>query len=168
MEVVLIRHAIAEDRATFAASDRDDALRPLTKQGRWKMERATKGLRRAVRSIDVLAASPLVRAQQTAAIISSADHGLAIATVAGLGLEATVDGVTSWLRRQRGAEVVALVGHEPFLGIFATWLMTGVEDPRVGFRKGSACSIQFDGLPREGVGELKWALTPGLLRWLAD
>lgn len=36
MQLVLIRHGVAQDREAFAAAGQDDALRPLTRQGRWK------------------------------------------------------------------------------------------------------------------------------------
>ena len=38
MQLILIRHGIAEDRAEFAATGNPDSERPLTKQGQWKME----------------------------------------------------------------------------------------------------------------------------------
>ena len=36
MRVLLIRHAIAEDRADFAKTGQDDGLRPLARDGRRK------------------------------------------------------------------------------------------------------------------------------------
>jgi phosphohistidine phosphatase SixA len=55
MQLILIRHGIAEDRA----AGEDDALRALTKEGREKMTRVARGLRCAVDSIDLLASSAL-------------------------------------------------------------------------------------------------------------
>src|SRR3954468_3537196 len=84
MQLVIIRHGLAGDREAFAATGQDDALRPLTAEGRRKMKRNAKGLRRVVAAIDVLGASPLVRAAQTASIVASAYGGLEVTTVPAL------------------------------------------------------------------------------------
>ena len=81
MKLLLVRHAIAEDRREFEATGRDDALRPLTAEGREKMREAALGLRTVVPSIDVLATSPLVRAADTAGIIARCYQGLATTTL---------------------------------------------------------------------------------------
>jgi phosphohistidine phosphatase len=168
MQLVLIRHAIAEDRETFASTGRPDTLRPLTKQGRWKMERVAKGLRRAVRSIDLLASSPLLRATETAAIVSAAYHGVDVSSVPAFAPDALPEPALEWLRRHRSFGTVAVVGHEPSLGAFATWLLTGLRESRTPLRKGGACAIQFVGAPREGEGQLLWMLPPALLRRVGE
>jgi len=66
MEVLLIRHAIAEPRPDEGGNQPDDRLRELTSKGRKRMKRGVKGLAKTVPTINVLASSPLVRAQQTA------------------------------------------------------------------------------------------------------
>src|ERR1035437_9242251 len=62
----IIRHASAEERSAFAATGKSNDRRPLTDEGRRKMTEAAEGLRALVPHLDVIAASPLVRAQQTA------------------------------------------------------------------------------------------------------
>jgi phosphohistidine phosphatase len=168
MKLLLVRHGIAEDQEEFAKTKQDDTLRPLTKEGRWKMERVSKGLRRAVPAVDVLAASPLVRAAQTAKIIAARYGDLSVATTPSLEPNASFDSFLSWLKRQRGAQTVAAVGHEPHLGGLATWLLTGSEISKISFRKGGACLLEFESAPSAGGGVLLWALTPALLRALAN
>ena len=70
MNVLVIRHAIAEDRDVFARTEKDDDERPLTDEGRKKMARGAQGLHTLVPKLDLIASSPLVRAQQTAAIVA--------------------------------------------------------------------------------------------------
>ena len=53
MKLLVIRHAIAEDRDEFAYTGRPDAERPLTKQGRERMRRAAAGLAAEAPRIDV-------------------------------------------------------------------------------------------------------------------
>jgi len=50
MQLLVIRHALAQSREEFAGED--DALRPLTKDGLRQMRRGAKGLRRIVGDID--------------------------------------------------------------------------------------------------------------------
>src|SRR5207253_1666114 len=72
MRLVVVRHAIAEDREGFARSHKDDAARPLTPDGRRKMARAALGLKELVPELELLAASPYKRALETAEIIAHA------------------------------------------------------------------------------------------------
>jgi phosphohistidine phosphatase len=168
MQLVIIRHGLAGDRETFAATGQDDALRPLTAEGRRKMKRNAKGLRRVVAAIDVLGASPLVRAAQTASIVASAYGGLEVTTVPALAPGASPKSFLAWLRKQQEATVVAVVGHEPDLGALASWLLTGEEQSHLPLRKGGACLVELEGRPRPGAATLQWALTPRMLRRLRD
>ena len=59
MKLLLIRHAIAEDRFEFSRTGKSDYYRPLTERGRTRMARGAAGLRTLVPEIDVLATSPL-------------------------------------------------------------------------------------------------------------
>lgn len=161
MELLVIRHAIAMEREDFAGGS--DDLRPLTDDGRRKMAAGTKGLRELVATLDVLAASPLVRAQQTAAIVAEAYGGVRIVTTASLRPEGAPSEFLAWLGSQEG-EVVAVVGHEPHLGMLVTWLMTGLADSRVPLRKGGACLLELSTPLREGDAMLQWALTSSQLR----
>lgn len=169
MKLLLIRHAIAEEREDFARTGKDDRLRPLTDEGRKKMKQAARGLRTLVSDIDLLATSPLTRAAQTAAILDSVYGGLEEVEIEELSPEATPEAFLRWLRRQEG-EVLAAVGHEPSLGQILSWLLTGTERRLFVFRKGGACLLEFpDGNePAGGTATLLWALTPAQLRTLAD
>jgi phosphohistidine phosphatase len=167
MQLLVIRHAIAETREQFASTGQDDSLRPLTKEGRKRMALAAKGLRRVVGEIDLLATSPLVRAAETAAIVAREYDDVIPVPVDALKPESKPTAFISWLRQQEGAEVVAVVGHEPTLGTFVTWLLTGIAEPRVPLRKGGACLLDFAGRPARSGATLRWSLTPTLLRRIA-
>jgi phosphohistidine phosphatase len=162
MQLLVIRHAIAQSREEFAGDD--DTLRPLTDEGRRRMQRVAKGLRHLVRQLDVLGSSPLRRAIQTADIVAEEFAGVDIAAVRALEPESALPAFVTWLRTQRDAELVAVVGHEPHLGTLVTWLLTGLDEPRVPLKKGGACLLEFSSLPRKGGATLQWALTPALLR----
>ncbi len=167
MQLLLIRHAIAEEREDFAKTGKDDRLRPLTDEGRKKMKQAARGLKGLVPEIDLLATSPLTRAAQTAAILDSVYGGLKEVEIDELSPETTPEDFLLWLRKQK-QDVVAAVGHEPSLSLILSWLLTGNERRLFAFRKGGACLLEFPDEPAAGTATLAWALTPAQLRGLSD
>lgn len=167
MKLLLLRHAIAEERDDFARTGKDDRLRPLTDEGRKKMKQGARGLRQVLPEIDLLATSPLTRAAQTGAIVDSIYGGLSEVEIEELSPEATPTDFLRWLRKQK-AEILVAVGHEPSISLILSWLLTGSERRIFSFRKGGACLIDFAGEVGAGTATLLWALTPGQLRDLAD
>lgn len=169
MHLLVIRHAIAEDKEVFARSGRTDDLRPLTDEGRAKMRRAAAGLRSIAPKLALVATSPLVRARQTAEIVVAALGPVRTETVEALRPDQAFAEFLAWLRtrvEEENENAVAIVGHEPHLGGLVTWLMTGVEESRLELKKGGACLLAFDGAPREARAALLWLVTPSLLREL--
>jgi phosphohistidine phosphatase len=167
MKLLLIRHAIAEEREDFARTGKDDRLRPLTDEGRKKMKQAARSLRKIVPGIDLLATSPLIRAAQTGAIVDSIYGGLKEVEIDELSPEATPSDFLRWLRKQK-VDCIAAVGHEPGISLLLSWLLTGGERRIFAFRKGGACLLDFPDEVGAGTATLVWALTPGQLRDLAD
>ena len=167
MKLLMIRHAIAEEREDFARTGKDDHLRPLTDEGRKKMKQNARGLKKLVPDIDLLATSPLTRAAQTGAILDSVFGGLSEVEVEELAPEAEPKELVRWLRKQK-AECVAIVGHEPSFSLILSWLLTGGERRLFVFRKGGACLLDFPGEVAANSATLLWALTPAQLRALAD
>ncbi len=172
MNLLLVRHAIAETKEDFSLTGKEDRLRPLTAEGRKKMKQNARGLRRLVPDIGLLATSPLTRAAQTAAILDSVYGGLPEVEIAELEPGAEPEAFLRWLRRQKAATVAA-VGHEPGLSLLLARLLTGTDRRLFTFRKGGACLLELPGGRRAvgakaGTGTLLWALTPSQLRGLAE
>ena len=168
MRVLVIRHAIAEDKDEFAKTGRDDRERPLTSPGRRKMRKAAAGIRELVNRVDTLASSSLTRAVETAEIISAAWHGIGFTQIASLEPDKPVAEVLDWLRMQPAGATVAIVGHEPQLSLLVSWLLSGQEQRFAELRKGSACLLQFDAEVAAGGATLQWMLKPSHLRALRD
>ena len=166
MRLLVIRHAIAEDREEFAFSGRPDAERPLTKDGRSRMRRAAEGIAIEVDRIEVLATSPLLRAVQTAEIVADEYGGMDLTVLGELVPESRPDDLLPWLRALDGDETAAVVGHEPHLGFLVGWLLTGRHESFVELKKGCAVLLEFDDPPAPGNATLVWALAPGQLRRL--
>lgn len=166
MQLLVVRHGIAEDREAFARTGADDDRRPLTDEGRRKMTRAAQGLRSLVPALDLVAASPLTRAQQTAEIVARA-YGLRVGeTTSALDPDARLESFIKWIEPHAAKKAVAVVGHEPHLSSLVTWLITGVDDSRVVLKKGAACLVEFAARPSRGGGALLWLHAPATLREL--
>jgi len=166
MRVLLVRHAIAEDRVVWAERSGDDGLRPLTADGRDKMKRVARGLVAIEPKIALLGTSPLVRARETAEILARAWGGIEPVETPLLAPGLAPATLSAWLVRQRPAGTAVLVGHEPDLGEVATFWLCGREAHFLALKKGGAALIEFGAAPKEGAGALQWLLTPGQLRAL--
>ena len=168
MNLLVIRHAIAEDRDVWAQTGESDDARPLTKKGRRRMRRVAKGLRRIVPNVDLLATSPLTRAVQTAEVVAKRYGELAVMVVDDLIPERPYSALLEWARRLDDVETAAIVGHEPHLSGFVSWLLTGGNYSLLELKKGAACMLTFPQQLDAGAARLVWALTPGQLRRLAE
>lgn len=168
MKVLVIRHAIAEDRQLFAKRQprEADGQRPLTKLGRRRMRRGAAGLRRVVPDIRLLATSPFVRAAQTAEIVAREFGRVKVVRIPQLSPTKPVAQLLHWLQGQPPDAVVAVVGHEPQLGVFVSWAMTGLQEPFVSMKKGAACLLEFGKDVKAGRAKLLWAMKPSQLRAL--
>jgi phosphohistidine phosphatase len=166
MHLLVIRHAIAEDRDSFSKTGQEDDLRPLTPEGRYKMVQCAEGLRTIAPKISLIATSPLTRARETAEIVAE-EYGLDIhSTTDALRPKAPLEDFVEWIA-EHDHPVVAVVGHEPQLSALVTWLISGVDDSHLELKKGGACFLAFKGAPKKCSGTLEWALHPNHLRKIA-
>ena len=163
MKLIVIRHAEAVDAREFAKECPDDGLRPLTRSGQRSMRRAARGLREIAPAIDVLATSPYTRAIETADLISDA-IGTPSVEIAELVPSRRPSGLLKWLTRQGEDATVAIVGHEPHLGQFTSWLLTGLDEGFITFKKGAACLLDFPDGVGAGKAKLLWMMTNRQLR----
>jgi phosphohistidine phosphatase len=159
-ELYLVRHAIAEERGDAWP---DDSKRPLTDEGISRFRKSARGLSRLGMSLDVILTSPLVRARQTAdllgAVFEQRPHVVTVESlIPGGSYQALLTDLEKHARRSR----IALVGHEPGIGELAARL-AGSRHP-FEFKKGAICRIDVDSLPPGGPGQLRWFLTPRILR----
>ena len=164
MRILIIRHGIAEDQESFGKTSQDDALRPLTKEGRKKMRKAARGLARIVPKVDVIASSPLVRAVQTAELVSQAFDGTRVVQIAALSPRKPPAQLLEWLQAHPPDATVALVGHEPHLSTFCCWLLTGLQESFLVLKKGGAVMIEAGNPVTAGRARLLGALKPSHLR----
>jgi len=164
MNLLVIRHAIAEPRETFAQTGQDDSFRPLAPKGRERMERGVVGIKTLVPELDVLATSPHTRAFQTAELVASAYPGLSPVKIDALAPGGERRAILSWIQMQKDDSTVAIVGHEPDLARTVSWLLSSGGTQFMGFKKGGACLLTWPMHITAGDAHLVWLLTAGQLR----
>ncbi len=164
MQLLIVRHAIAEERDDFALTGKPDDLRPLTNKGRNKMRKNVRGLLKLVPHINLIATSPLVRAMQTTEIVAKEYFNPPQETLPALAPRGAAQSVLAWLQQQPTHDLVALVGHEPELGELATWLLSGKPDTWLPMKKGGMCLLDFPDKIAPAEADLCWLLTPAQLR----
>lgn len=161
----LMRHGIAED----AGPGLSDAQRALTAEGVVKTRRVALGLAGLGVRPDVILASPLRRAAETAAIVAEILGPAQVTNYPALAAGATPDAILDGLRPWRRSQQVLLVGHQPDLGALASYLLTGsAERTHLPFKKAAVAAIAIGDLPPTSVGTLEWFLPPTALRAIAD
>ncbi len=162
MTVYLVRHAIAEERGPVWP---DDNERPLTTRGIARMREIA--LRLADRGVQVghIWSSPLVRARQTADVLAplwTTARQIEIVNELAPGHAPARVGKALMERSARTTDTaVALVGHEPDLGLLTAWLI-GARSP-LPFKKGGVARVDYDASISAGTGTLTWLVTPKLV-----
>ncbi len=167
MRLLIVRHAIAENRAAFFGEDDD---RPLTTEGMRRMKKAAKGLSRFLaEKPSQMMVSPLIRALQTAEILQKSWPGIQVMTTEVLRPDGDVRECAKWLASIcAGADdFLAIVGHEPQLSTLVSWLVSGSKKSQFEIKKGGACLLEFAQEPKASHGRLLWLAPPALLRSLA-
>ncbi len=169
MEVYLLRHGEAGKRVPAGAKDTE---RALTVAGRGEIEEVGLGMAALGLKFDVIATSPLKRAEETAAIVGKMlrQKGL-IEAWSELRPEANRNLFYRRLGKLKPGSNVLCVGHEPYLssaiGDVTGRGGEGAAGFRMVMRKGGLARLTVTGFVPRITGELRWLLTPKLLRKLA-
>jgi phosphohistidine phosphatase len=167
VNLVFVRHGIAEDRKDAEHFGLADEARPLTAEGRKRMKKVAAGLRESVGKVALIATSSLLRAVQTAEILAKSFGDPPMTETASLAPGAAPSVLLDWLREQHSDDTIVLVGHEPDLSQWISWALTGKDRPLLTLRKGGACMLEFDKDVTPGTATLHWVMAPKQLRSLA-
>ncbi len=125
MLLLLIRHAVAAERDD--ARYPDDSLRPLVTRGRKVQRRLGRWLAKRGLVPTAVLSSPWKRAWQSAGILAQETGAGKRARQAcpPLAADPTLDAIGAAIGPREPDEIVALVGHEPWMGELASLLLTG-------------------------------------------
>ena len=160
MELIVFRHGIALERDAAEEQGLSDEHRPLTEKGERRTRAAARGLVAWAGSPELVAASPLVRAGQTAALLAAEAGDPPVVVTEALTPGRPHGDLDAWLQGQSAGRI-AVVGHEPDL---SHWLLSAVCAAPAGaltLKKAGAALL-------EGRPGSSWTLTallpPKLLR----
>lgn len=163
--LLIVRHAVAEDREKYSRLGKPDALRPLTSKGKKKFWQVCKRIKKILPKPQRILSSPFVRAADTAKILHKAFPDADVRFVDRLKATENPALFISELKKQNRIRRCIVVGHEPYLSKLINYLITG-QERESGFklRKGGCCLLEIPYQPRKGDGKLLWLLQPSLLR----
>ena len=146
MNLYILRHADADTEAAT------DAARTLSEKGEEQARKVAQFCRTHGIQPEVIFASPLIRAQQTAKPVGK-ELNVAITTARWLACGATPERILAELAVLENVPAVMLVGHEPDLGNLIAHLL-GAASGSIHVRKASLTLIEVL-LPRKGGGRLE-------------
>ena len=156
MDIFILRHGKAED----AGRGLTDAKRRLTKKGQEEIAAVTEWMISQGLRFDRIAASPLVRAQETAAIVADLlgipekQESWNVLVPGG-----DPDTVCRELGRYPEDSAMLLVGHEPLLSSLIGRIITGDAGAGIVMTKGALAKIRNFSPAGRPSGELHWLLT---------
>lgn len=158
MKLYLLRHAIAESRAT-TGQDRD---RKLTAEGITRLQRVLTVAAGANVKPGIILSSPYVRARHTAELAAAAlgFHDEITYSVA-LTPDATPQSAWDEIRLMAAEEEVLVVSHDPLISSLLSYVL-GLSQYIHSFKKAGLARIDLRSVGPRPAGELLWILTPAL------
>jgi phosphohistidine phosphatase len=120
MDLILWRHA----EAVEGGEGLDDLDRPLTSRGERQAARMAAWLNQQLPATTRVLVSPARRTQQTALALERKFR-----TLPSLAPDASVTTVLEAARWPEAKEAVLVIGHQPTLGLVASHLLSGTEQP---------------------------------------
>jgi phosphohistidine phosphatase len=152
-----LRHGEAADADAWLGADFD---RPLTGEGRERMTLEAEAIKRLDLGLERIVTSPLVRAQQTAAIVAGAlQIRNALVEDEGLGANFDLEQLANILNAHPKARALMLVGHEPSLSATIGRLIGG---GAINLKKGSLARVDLSRTSKL-EGKLMWLAPPRVL-----
>lgn len=159
--LILVRHAPAVARHPAQR----DADRALTPAGRRRLQQIAPGLKYQVPEVTQIITSPYLRTMQTAEFLGKA-YAVPVIPLAALAPGQTVETLGKALTAHAAQQSVMLVGHEPELSQFASWLLLGMPLTWFKFKKAGALGLCLHEGYTPACATLHWLATPALLRQL--
>jgi phosphohistidine phosphatase len=167
MTLYLLRHAEAVNVGEHGITR--DSDRPLTERGRRQAIRLGTVLRQFGVKFDVVLASPLARAHETAGLVlETMALRSKIRTVAALQPNGTVAAMWAAICGAGGEQVLA-VGHLPSIATLAGTLLGSQTEDAIWFHKATLAALHCENLTaRPPRVRLEWLLAPALVKRLAS
>ena len=163
MDLFILRHGEAGQRVS---AGRGDFQRSLTTAGQKEVSDIATSLKDLGIKLDIVISSPLKRAHQTASIVAKTFkiekkmQGWAELSPEGNRLD-----LYNKLLQLKQQSSVLVVGHEPYLSeMISEMIFEGNNGGRIDLKKTGLARIRIVSSTPKFQGELRWLLTPKLLR----
>ncbi|MHB8567241.1 MAG: phosphohistidine phosphatase SixA [Nitrososphaerales archaeon] len=164
MNVFILRHGEAGRRLPIPSKDFE---RPLTEAGQKEIEEIARSFDKLDLKFDLIISSPLKRCHDTASIVAKEQNSTEkLEDWEELKPEGMRSELVRKLSRLKQDSDVLLVGHDPYLSILISEIVSGVPNVRLALKKGGLARIQMTSFAPKANGELKWLLTPRHLKRL--
>jgi phosphohistidine phosphatase len=162
MDLYLFRHAEAGKRIPAPARDIE---RSLTAEGKEELEDVARSLARLKIRPDHIVSSPLKRTRETADTVAKALKQRGKVEIWDeLKPEGSKLELFKRLSKLKPESTVLCVGHEPYLSQAINEVMGHQGPPRILLRKCGLARLSVKGFNPKVEGELRWLLTPRLLK----
>ena len=162
LELFVLRHG--EAGVKFDDPEKDDA-RPLTRDGRSEIEQIASSLPRLGVELNLVASSPLPRSLQTAEIVARRYKLLnKLEQWDELKPSGETDALFRRLVRQKNGSNLLIVGHEPQLSGIMGEIISGSSGVNLVLKKSGLAKVEILGFKPKITGELRWLLTPRLMK----
>ncbi len=159
MKLYIVRHALAEDRLIFSQKGLSDELRPLTPKGADRMREVVSVFKKNEPEINLILTSPLTRCKQTADLFKEFYPKATVLESDNLKPDHSAQKLYEEIQSY-DLDSLALIGHEPNLGQFISWLLFRQASDHFPMKKSGIAKID---LYKDGRTYLKWLLRPKLL-----
>lgn len=157
LKLYFLRHGQAGNRQDWQG---DDSERPLTVEGKKRMQREAAAIWRLELPLDVIISSPLVRAAQTAEIVARARGSAArLVTDGRLAPGFGPKQLAAIVAEHRNVRGLMLVGHEPD---FSETISQVTGGGRLAMKKGGLACVEVGDLASL-KGTLVWLIPPKVL-----
>lgn len=158
MNLLFIRHAIAEKREEWNDLGRSDFFRPITRKGIVRFTDVTLGLSLFNENIDKIISSQLTRSVQTAEILHAKYSKANLIFSEDLNANNSPSEAIKMFSKyyqEDPEQTIAIVGHQPELAQMISLLLIGKSNINIRIKKGGIASMDY----RPKKSELKWLMS---------
>ncbi|MBV8066793.1 MAG: histidine phosphatase family protein [Candidatus Eremiobacteraeota bacterium] len=156
MRCYFLRHGVAVDPESYGGGDFE---RPLTRQGRERMEYEAKAIEKLALDLDRIVTGPLLRALQTAAVVAerlNMEERLALDPRLAPGFD--LERFRAIVHDHADAAAIMLVGHEPSM---SATLGRAIGNASIELKKAALAGVELE--DETSTGTLVCLIPPKVL-----
>lgn len=173
MNLLFVRHAIAEKREEWNEIHLSDFFRPITKKGIVRFTDVALGISLFIPEVDHIMTSHYTRAVQTAEILHAQFPLAKLSYTKELNPESevplfvkhliqTIESIEkklAKLNQNTSNYTIAIIGHQPELTQIISMLLINKKDINLRLKKGGAALLSFNPKANSKKAELKWLMS---------